>query len=108
MLHVLERTSLGRRRDSWLDLARLGLRSALFVRLPRNLPPLTSDGLESVARTRLHRGNYNCVILPNSQPKCKYSGNFVSLRFLITNFDHHRREVALADRPREMLRLFSK
>ena len=61
-----------------------------------------------VASTRLHRSNYNSVILPNSEPNCKYSGNFIDLGFLITNFDHHRCEVALADRPREMLRLCSK
>lgn len=108
MLHVLERTSLGRHRGSWLDLARLGLRSALFVRLPRNLPPFTSDGLGADARTQLPRGNYNSVILPNSQPNCKYLGKLVDLRFMITKFDRHRRDEALADRPREMLRLCSK
>ena len=61
-----------------------------------------------VARTRLHRGNYNSVILPNSQPNCKYLGKLVDLRFLITKFDRHRRDDALADLPREMLRLCSK
>lgn len=61
-----------------------------------------------VASTRLHRDNYNAVILPNSQPNCKYLGKLVDLRFLITKFDRHLREVALADRPREMLRLCSK